>query len=102
MSDAYLDLVSRLALPTLDQTARFVDFVARAHSWYKHIPVWPPGAPFTFFLDPNAGRSLVRLPTGDSAFVDRTDERDRFHYTWMLTSEYRARFGHWEYRTDHG
>ncbi len=95
----YADLVAKLPRPTPEQTAAFVDFVAGAHSWYKHLPVWPPGVPFFFFLDPNAGRSLVHLPTGDLAFVDKDDEKDRFHYTWMFTSEYRKRFGHWTYFT---
>ena len=51
--DEYRELVASLPLPSTDQTARFVDYVSGAHSWYKHLPLFPPGAPFVFFLDPN-------------------------------------------------
>ncbi len=98
----YLDLVRELPRPTPAQTDAFATYVAGAHSWYKHLPAFPPGAAFSFFLDPNAGRSLLHTPAGDVAYVDRTDEKERFHYTWMTTTEYRERFGCWEYSTDHG
>ncbi len=98
----YVELVRGLPVPTVEQTERFVDFVAHAHSWYKHLPAWPPGLPFTFFLDPNAGRDFVHLPGGESGYVDRTDEVQACHYTWMVTTEYRARFGHWQYHADAG
>jgi hypothetical protein len=98
----YRDLVRDLPRPTPAQSAAFAQHVAGAHSWYKHLPPFPPGAPFTFFLDPNSGRTLLRTPSGESAFVDRVHESERFHYTWMPTREYRERFGHWEYATDRG
>lgn len=99
---AYRDLVAPLPRPTAQQTDAFVEYVARAHSWYKHLPTAPPGAPFVVFLDPNAGRALVRTADGRTEYRDRDDERDRFHHTWMFTREYREQFGHWHYATDQG
>jgi hypothetical protein len=72
MRDPYRKLIARLPIPTVEQTENFAAYMVGAHSWYKHLPCHPPGAPFSFFLDPNAGRSVV-----------------------MLTTEYRDRFGHW-------
>lgn len=101
MRDRYRELIAALPIPTEEQTANFAAYVVGAHSWYKHLPCTPPGAPFAFFLDPNAGRELV-LTEDRAEYHDRTNGQQRFHYTWMLTTEYRARFGHWEYATNRG
>lgn len=101
MMDAYLPLIATLQVPSVEQTERFVLYVAGVHSWYKHLPVLPPGYLFTFFLDPNAGRSLV-CTVDCEKFVDRTDEEERFHHSWMLTAEYLEKFGHWNYAANAG
>jgi len=97
----YVAAIKQLPRPTDEQTDQFVEFVSGAHSWYKHLPVYP-GSPFYFYLDPNAGRSMVHLQTGDVTFVDRTDESERFHYTWQPTQTYRNRFGFWNYYAPYG
>lgn len=56
---SYLDIIGQLPIPTAEQTRNFAEYVAGAHSWYKHLPVYPP-APFVFYLDPNAGRGSWR------------------------------------------
>lgn len=76
-----------LPIPTAEQTESFAEYVVGAHSWYKHLPCTPPGAPFVVFLDPNAGRDLGAAG---------------FHYSWMPRAEYLAKFGHWHYVTDRG
>ncbi|MCX4239109.1 hypothetical protein [Paraliomyxa miuraensis] len=91
-----------MPLPTVEQTESFAEYVVDARSWHKHLPCTPPGAPFVFFLDPNAGRELVQAEAGHRTYTDRIDGQQRFHYTWMPTAEYHARFGHWQYATDHG
>ena len=100
----YLAEVRQLPRPTAEQIDRFVEYVSAAHSWYKHLPLVPPGVPFFFFLDPNAGRDWVLTDTG-GAFRDRTSDtppHERFHYTWQPTAEYRERFGHLQYFTNAG
>lgn len=97
MGDDYFRLICTVPIPSIEQTQRFCDFVAGAHSWYKHLPPFPPGAEFVFCLDPNAGRDITCSPTGEVAFTDRADGRKRFHYSWMKTDEYSERLGHWNY-----
>jgi len=93
----YRQLIAPLPIPTAEQTESFAAYVVGAHSWYKHLPYDQPGAPFLVFLDLNAGRELVLVGDGRGKFRDRVDVRTRFHYTWMLTAEYRTKFGHWNY-----
>jgi hypothetical protein len=135
----YLEIVSQLSLPTVEQTQAFTDYVVGAHSWYKHLPLLPPGAPFTFYLDPNAGRQISERwtraehpggpfpewfaetkPTTDSfelavalmpafdslpmktVIEDITDRRQCAHYSQVLTTQYRSKFGYWQYRCGSG
>ncbi|HVE77500.1 MAG TPA: hypothetical protein VNA89_01495 [Gemmatimonadaceae bacterium] len=95
----YLAEVRRLPRPSAAQIDAFVEYVASAHSWYKHLPLLPLGEPFVFYLDPNAGREWVDTEAG-GGYRDRTSdtpERERFHYTWQPTAEYVERFGHLDY-----
>lgn len=94
---SYADCVARLSLPTVEQSKRFAVHVARAHSWYKRLPAFPPGAPFTFFMDPEAGRDRVVLPSGEVGFADRLGVD-----AGLTTSDYREAFGHWNYFTPYG
>ena len=91
----YRVLVRSLPRPTLVQMQQFAQFVSTAHSWYKHLPYLSPGEPFQFFLDPGAGMQLAVTPQGS------VDARFRaeygFHYSWLPTAEYRARFGYLAY-----
>src|SRR5262245_37733059 len=88
----YRVLVASLPMPTLVQMQQFAGHVAGAHSWYKHLPLLPPGAPLQFFLDPAAGMQLI---AGSGGRVDATPRTNRgFHYSWLPTAEYRDRFGY--------
>jgi len=98
----YRQLIAPLPIPTAEQTESFAAYVAGAHSWYKHLPDALPGAPFVVFLDPNAGRQLFQTADGGAGYRDCVDERERFHYTWMPTTEYLTTFGHWHYYRPRG
>lgn len=89
--DDYRALVSKLPSPTEEQMRAFATFVCGAHSWYKHLPMYPPGRPFQFFLDPGSGMDL----NFNDGRVEATPRLVKgFHYSWIPTSQYRERFGH--------
>ena len=94
----YASLVRNLPRPTPDQMLAFARYVSNAHSWYKHLPWFPPGAPFYFFLDPAAGMQRAVAPNGSVRVSVR--EEPGFHYSWIRTEEYRARFGQGVYGPD--
>jgi hypothetical protein len=62
------EMMKSLPVPTSEQTARFADHVTDNHSWYKHLPFFPPGASFVFFPNPHAGRG-VRSEDGRLASI---------------------------------
>ena len=97
----YVEIIQQLPPPTPAQTALFATYVSEAHSWYKHLPL-DPKVPFYFYLDPHAGKNLVRTQTGEVAMLEITDESNRFHYTWQTTRDYRSRFGFWNYHANYG
>jgi hypothetical protein len=70
----------------------FAEFVAGAHSWYKHLPVLPASEPLQFFLDPAAGMQLTQGADGRVTAAPR--DKQGLHYSWLPTAEYRERFGH--------
>jgi glycosyltransferase involved in cell wall biosynthesis len=73
------------------QLRQFAEYVAGAHSWYKHLRVLPAKTPIQVFLDPAAGRQLVQAPDGRVTAEIR--EKQGFHYSWLRTAEHRERFG---------
>jgi hypothetical protein len=79
---AYLDSVAALPSPSATQLDAFAEHLCNAHSWYKHIPLVT-GAEFVVFLAADAGAGF--------------EDRDRMHYGWKRSAEYRARFGHLDY-----
>lgn len=91
--DAYRLLVSDVAPPTDSQIEAFADYVAAAHSWYKHLPMQPPGVDFHFYIDPNAGMDHLVHASGEVTVRARTPDTESFHYSWMTTADYRERFG---------
>ena len=97
----YLEAARALPIPSDEQTRTFAEYVTGAHSWYKHLPMLPL-SPFVFFLDPNAGRSMVHVTGDEVAFVDNTDGNPGIHYTWQTTDAYRRRFGCWNYEAPYG
>ena len=93
----YFDLISSLPLPTPKQTAHFADHVVTNHSWYKHLPFYPPGRRFVFFLNPHAGHGVETRGDG-SVSIFELERGDYFvHHSRLSTAEYQDRFGHWEY-----
>jgi hypothetical protein len=88
-----------LPVPTPEQTARFADHVADNHSWYKHLPFFPPGASFVFFPNPHAGRSV--RAEGERFVISDIEWGDYFaHHSRLSTAEYIAQFGPWDYWVD--
>ena len=77
--DKYNELLSNTPSPSEQQIENFIEYVFNAHSWYKHIPLFPPGVDFCFYLDPNAGRDIIRYKNGKIGVVDVTDEDEFFH-----------------------
>jgi hypothetical protein len=96
----YVDLLARVPLPTQAQKENFVQYVSHAHSWYKHLPLYLPGAPFYFFIDKYAG--CDRLVSGDGKGVLRERTEQGFHYSDYSTAKYRDLFGHLAYCCGYG
>ncbi len=68
----YRQIVSDLSRPSKKQIDNFVRFVSEAHSWYKHLPLLPPGATFQFFVDPFSGIDRILQPDGKVVHKERT------------------------------
>jgi hypothetical protein len=96
----YVNLLSGVPLPTQQQKQNFVEYVSHAHSWYKHLPLYPPGAPFYFFIDKYAG--CDRLVSKDGTAMLRERAEHGFHYSEYPTAEYRDLFGHLAYSCGFG
>jgi hypothetical protein len=98
--EGYLALVQNLPLPSVEQRRAFIDYVATAHSWYKHLPGFLPGKPFYFFIDRSAGCDWLCRQDGSRAIAER--EKEGFHYSDIPTAEYRTRFGFLNYSCAQG
>lgn len=98
----YRALWKDIPRPTATQIQDFASFVGGAHSWYKHLPMYPPGGPFCFFLDPMAGMDYVVCADKQYDVVERPENGRGLHYSWMPTSVYRRRFGFLSYSTPCG
>jgi hypothetical protein len=96
----YADLLSGVPLPTQQQKQNFVEYVSHAHSWYKHLPLYPPGAPFYFFIDKYAGCDRLVSRDGTALLRERTE--GGFHYSDYPTAKYRDLFGHLAYCCGYG
>ena len=88
----YLSLISDIPLPTQQQKENFVEYVSHAHSWYKHLPMFQPGAPFYFFIDKYSGYDRLVQKDGTAVLAERVIQG--FHYSALPTAEYRAYFGY--------
>jgi hypothetical protein len=96
----YLSLISDIPLPTQQQKENFVEYVSHAHSWYKHLPMDQPGAPFYFFIDKYAGYDRLVQKDG-TAFLEARVTKG-FHYSALPTAEYLAQFGYLAYSCGFG
>lgn len=85
---AYLNLTQNLVLPSPEQTISFIRHLSTDHSWYKY-PGLNSEAEFVFYLDPNAGRSLLQPK----------DKNQPLRFIPLKDSQYRPRFGGWAYYT---
>ena len=90
---AYRSWIADVAPPTDSQIEAFADYVAGARSWYKHLPLTPPGTIFQFYIDPHAGVDRLVNRSCEVHLRRRTEQTTPFHYSWMTTAEYRERFG---------
>jgi hypothetical protein len=98
----YRALIERIPRPTDDQIRQFASYVAEAKSWYKHLPLFPPGGSFHFFVDPCAGLDRILRQDSQVIYVQRTSNTPQFHYTWMTTVAYRSRFSRLSFACDAG
>jgi len=96
----YVELVAQTPLPTQQQKETFVEYVSHAHSWYKHLPLYLPGAQFYFFLDKYAGCDRLVSRDGKAVLKERTEHG--FHYSDYSTAKYRNLFGHLAYCGGYG
>jgi hypothetical protein len=98
--ERYRAALSGVARPTPDQMRAFAQYVSNAHSWYKHLPMLPPGVPFNFYLDPGAGMQRTLTQHGAVEVSVRTNRG--FHYSWLPTAEHRAKFGYLAFAQSRG
>lgn len=96
----YRSVTRSLPRPTVAQMTDFAEFISGAHSWYKHLPLLPPGRPIQLYIDSAAGMQLTTTP--DGRVKAETRESDGFHYSWMTTAQYRAQFGYLAFSRDFG
>jgi hypothetical protein len=90
---AYVRTLEGVELPTDEQTRAFIEWVASAHSWYKHLRR---PAPFWFHLDAHAG--LSRAHESDPPSFSEVTVKHRFHHNFRTTRQWREQFGAWVYR----
>lgn len=90
--DEYRALTYHLTRPTRAQLEAFALHVSQAHSWYKKLPIAPPGRGFCFYIDPCAGMDIVQRAAG--RYEVQWRERNGFHYNQLPTAEHRQRFGY--------
>jgi hypothetical protein len=101
--------------PTPEQYQEFGNYLCKAHSWYKHLPLLG-GPRFVVFVAADAGvgrlvavlqgakpesaatYSLVTPPEGP----EFTDDHPRLHHGWQTTKEYRRRFGYLDFMSRQG
>lgn len=81
--EQYIYLIKDLPLPTEKQFKNFLEHVAVAHSWYKHLSLLEKYR-FIVFLDPNVAKGF-------------NEEHERIHHTWKTENEYRVKFGYLSY-----
>ena len=123
----YYDLIrATVPQPTDEQISRFIGYIVNSHSWYKKLPLLPPGEPFYLYLSPHVHQvSIANDDATISYWRDIIEEapvdEDRmfpkyavdyregdeplsdgevFLGTWaknMTSQQRRERYGHWLY-----
>lgn len=93
----YRQLAARTEPSTDDQCTAFVDYVSQHHSWYKHLPLMPPGEDFHFYIHPWAGTEMLVDSKGRGGFRERVPEKIGEFWTQSTTMNYRSQFGYLAY-----
>jgi hypothetical protein len=96
----YVAVCQSLRPPRPDQMWAFARHVSGAHSWYKHLPWYPPGVPFYFYVDPAAG--MQRAVGADGSMQIFARAKPGFHYSWLPTAQYHEKFGHLAFAQSRG
>ena len=78
----YVDLVSDVALPTQQQKENFVEYVSHAHSWYRHLPLYPAWSAVLFLYRQVRRIRPVVSKDGTGILKERTEPG--FHYSFIL------------------
>lgn len=93
----YREITANLRRPTLLQASAFAEFVSRAHSWYKKLPVVSRGSGFSFYLSPDAGVNVWWDENEGLRRKPRLSGDTPLHYSWKTTEQTLEEFGHLEY-----
>lgn len=100
--NSYVDLIQPLSRPTQKQVADFVQHVAEADNWLKHLPL-EDGPPLYIYLDPSAGARLnYRRDTGHYFVEPLSSSSELVHGSELPTDEYRQKFGFLSYHIELG
>lgn len=89
----YREIVKDLPRPSNAQIKNFVLAVSEDHSWYKHLPLVPPGVPWWFFVDPWSGFDRKLQEGGRASHVELMGDAATLGRR-LPTREYRSRFGY--------
>jgi len=89
----YQNIVRKINKPTSEQTANFIEFVSKDHSWYKHLTDKREMI-FVFYLNPDVGKTLQSVKKKWFIF-----ETEHFYFDETKFNDYQAKFGHWDYFT---
>ena len=82
----YRRAIAKLPRPSSEQIDNFVHYYSDAHSWYKHMPLLPPGVNFQFYVDPFIGCETVLKTVGGRLHEERTETEK--------TRNYQKKYGH--------
>lgn len=96
--EEYRQHISALPRPSDQQIEEFVDYVGGAHSWYKKLPLLPPGVPLVFFLDPCGAYHRVLKTDGTVRISEVNEHESEGHYNQRSTAYYHEHFGYLAYQ----
>ena len=88
-----IQTLNGIPIPSDWQTTRFAEFFIQAHSWYKKLPILPPGEQVVFYLSPAAG---MYWEPSQGQYLEVT-ESNRMTPGAYTTEQWREYFGHWAY-----
>jgi hypothetical protein len=89
----YREIVKDLPRPSKAQIENFVLAVSEDHSWYKHLPLVPPGVPWWFFVDPWSGFDRTIQAGGRASHIELKGDAATLGRQ-LPTREYRSRYGY--------